>query len=411
MGKVTGATIFYDDGSCSHTENAQHLAPFDDFYRIEFEYDYGLHLLPSQFSSNKGMWRYHSLLPLEYEEILYPLPIGNTPLVALRGLRELLDLPSLWIKDETRSPTGSNKDRATALILENALHNDIHTISCASTGNVAVSLAIGAAACGKKAVIFVPADVSDTKLLLMCMSGATVFKVIEGYEAAVQISRRAARIFGWYDRNTGYNPLTVEAKKTVALEIWEQLGYQLPDVVVIPVGDGVTFSGIAKGFRELKLCGATSTLPRLIGIQAAGCSPLKVAWERNEEIHPTRPATIADGIAVGFPTYGTVTLHNVREHAGAFLTVSDSAIIEAVNTLTSHGGILAEPAGAAAFAGVQTALDVGLIQKNQVVVVLITGTILKTPHYIHPLSSNVVHQISASIDDEQLYEIHLSEIE
>jgi threonine synthase len=289
---------------------------YDETYRVEFEYDYGPHLLPTQPLSDEGMWRYHSLLPLHYVERLYPLAVGNTPLVAPHILRQLLNLPSLWIKDETRSPTGSNKDRATALILEDALHKGIQTICCASTGNVAVSLAVGAAATGKKAVIFVPDNVSDTKLQIMRMAGATIFKVIEGYEAAMQLSRRAAYTFGWCDRNTGYNPLTIEAKKTVALEIWEQLGHQIPDVVCIPVGDGVTFSGIAKGFRELKLCGATSKLPRLIGIQATGCQPLKIAWERNEEMHPIQPATIADGIAVGFPTYGTVTLRNIREYAG-----------------------------------------------------------------------------------------------
>ena len=157
----------------------------------------------------------------------------------------------LWLKDETRSPTGSNKDRATALVLEDAMRRDITTVTAASTGNVAVSLAVGAAAAGIKAVIFVPAAVKEGKLRLMLLAGATVFRVKEGYEAAFELSRAAARAFGWLDRNTGTNPWTVEAKKTVAFEIWEQLDRACTGCRGVPVGDGTTLSAIAKGFREL----------------------------------------------------------------------------------------------------------------------------------------------------------------
>jgi len=303
------------------------------------------------------------------------------------------------MKDETRSPTGSNKDRATALILEYALLNHIETVSCASTGNVAVSLAIGAASSGIKAMIFVPANVSDAKLLLMRMTGATVFKIIEGYEAAVKLSRLAAHALGWYDRNTGYNPLTLEAKKTVALEIWEQLGRQVPDVVVVPVGDGVTLNGIAKGFRELVWCGATNKQPRLIGIQAAGCQPLKMAWEQDEDCRSVHPNTIADGIAVESPINATMALRDIRESGGTFVAVSDEALLEAVNVLASQGGVLAEPAGAAAFAGTIQGLESGLIERNEMVVVLITGTGLKTPQYLRPSPSQTPHQIHADLDE------------
>jgi hypothetical protein len=188
------------------------------------------------------MWRYRELLPVPDGPVRYPVPIGGTPLLPVPALRAALGMPRLWIKDETRSPTASNKDRATALVLEDGLRQGATTITTASTGNAAVSTAFGAAAAGLRAVIFVSTDCQPDKLALMTQAGAWVFQVREGYAAAVDLSRAAARTFGWLDRNTGANPITIEAKKTVAFEVWEQLGRVLPDVMVAPVGDGPTLS-------------------------------------------------------------------------------------------------------------------------------------------------------------------------
>jgi len=364
------------------------------------------------------MWRYQALLPLE-DPILYPLAVGGTPLIASPRLREFTGLASLWLKDETRSPTGSNKDRATALILEQALHMGVGVVSCASTGNVAVSLALGAAASNIEAVIFVPVTVADIKLQLMLFAGATVFKVREGYEAAVRLSRAAAQAFGWYDRNTGYNPLTLEAKKTVALEIWEQLGRQIPDIVVVPVGDGVTLNGIAKGFRELLLCGVTTKVPRILGVQAEHCQPVKSLWESYQRIGvqarvgmgmaATLPSpygsTVADGIAVAAPSNMAMTLRDVHDCGGDFIAISDEVILHTVHLLASKAGILAEPAGAAALAGARQALTQGLIHKQDTVVVLVTGSGLKTPHYLQPSTLHGAYEVSAHLDDvKQIYE-------
>ncbi|WP_201374206.1 threonine synthase [Ktedonobacter robiniae] len=370
----------------------------DETERIELEYAYGPALLPEDSWSGDGMWRYLALLPTSHN-ILYPLAVGGTPLVAPLQLRQHTGLPGLWLKDETRSPTGSNKDRATALILEHALHHGIHTISCASTGNVALSLALGAAACGLEAVIFVPANVLDTKLHYMQMANATIFKVKGGYEAAVRLSREAARTFGWYDRNTGYNPLTLEAKKTVAFEIWDQLGRLVPDAVVVPVGDGVTLNGIAKGFRELMLCGATTRVPRIIGVQAEHCQPLKGAWEGKTIPLAHSGATIADGIAVSVPINGAMALRDVSESGGGFVAVSDEEILQAITLLAAAGGILAEPAGAAALAGARVALAQGLIQEQETLVVLVTGSGFKTPQYLHPQQYRPIYEVSADIDE------------
>jgi threonine synthase len=247
-----------------------------------------------------------------------------------------------------------------------------------------------------RAVIFVPATVGEGKLLLMLSAGAVVFKVEEGYERAFHLSRASAQAFGWMDRNTGTNPLTVEAKKTVAFEIWEGLDRRLPDVVVVPVGDGTSLSAVYKGFRELVLCGAAEQIPRLIGVQAEGCQPLRRAW-RGEEGGPMG-TTIADGIAVDAPINALTAVRDVVASGGGFVAVSDQAILGAMDTM-ARGGLLAEPAAAAGYAGLQPALEEGLITSEETVVVLVTGTALKTPQYLHP--SGAVFGIRGDIADVQ----------
>lgn len=364
---------------------------------VELIYDYAPELIPAAAAAGGDLWRYRSLLPLEDGPIRYPLAVGGTPLTAPPRLREALAMPNLFLKDESRGPTGSNKDRATALVLEQGLRRGASTVTCASTGNVAVSLAVGAAAAGMKAVIFVPAKVYDEKLQIMLFAGATVIKVEEGYVAAFELSRAAARQFGWLDRNTGVNPATLEAKKTVAFEIWEQLGREVPDVVVVPVGDGPTLSAVAKGFRELCACGVTRRVPRLLAVQAAGCQPLKRAWETGGPIEAVEPHTIADGIAVSVPISGRLVLRDVRETRGAFVAVEDSEMLDAIRQLATLAGILAEPAGAAALAGLRQMLEAGLVGRNERVVVLVTGSGLKTAQFLR--SERTTLEVSGSLDE------------
>jgi threonine synthase len=373
-----------------------HAAPISDDGTEEILYDYAPGLLPTGEWRGDGMWRYRKLLPLDERPISYPLPVGGTPLIAAPSLRELVGLPNLWLKDETRGPTGSNKDRATALVLQNAMASGMQRVTCASTGNVAVSLAIGAAAAGKEAITFVAADVADSKLRLMLQAGATVVKVHEGYDAAFRLSRAAAREFRWIDRNTGVNPATVEAKKTVAFEIWEQLQRELPDVVVVPVGDGPTLNGMAKGFRELVACGASDRLPRLIGVQAEGCQPIKRAWESGGPVRPTKPASIADGIAVGKPVSGVRAIRDVVRSGGCFVSVSDAQMLEAMRLLATRAGIFAEPAGAAALAGSLVALAEGFAGPEERIAVLVTGSSLKTPQFLR--CHGRVVEITADLD-------------
>lgn len=349
---------------------------------VDLRYPYGPGLLPRGAPGTDGMWRYRSLLPLGDGPVSYPLPVGGSPLIAPPALRTLLGLSSLWLKDETRGPSASNKDRATALVLELAMASGRRRVTCASTGNVAVSLAIGAAAAGLEAVTFVAADAAASKVRLMLAAGATVVRVRAGYDEAFRLSRAAAREFGWVDRNTGVNPVTVDAKKTVAFEIWEQLGQEVPDALVVPVGDGPTICALAKGFRELVACGGADRVPRLIGVQAEGCQPIKQAWQTGTNVRPTVPRTIADGIAVGRPIFGAAAIRDVQSTGGAFVAVTDSEMLSAMQLLARRAGVLAEPAAAAALAGALTALREGRLRPDERIVVLITGSSLKTPQHI-----------------------------
>jgi threonine synthase len=364
-----------------------------------FEYAYGPELLPAGAYTAHDMWRYRALLPIEEGTIQYPLLVGGTPLVAPAFLRERLRLPGLWLKDETRGPSGSNKDRGTGLVLEQALRTGVRTVSCASTGNVAASLAIGAAAAGVKAVLFVPANVNTTKLALMLYAGATVMRIVEGYGAAFELSRQAAQAFGWLDRNTGINPSTVEAKKTAAFEIWEQLGRRVPDVVFVPVGDGVTLWAMTKAFGELQACGATGGVPRIIGVQAEGCDPLYRAWQTGLAPAQVEPNTIADGIAVGEPLFGAAAIQAVRMSAGDILAVSDGDILEAARLLGRSAGIIAEPAGAAAMAGLVAARRLRLVDDAETVVVHVTGSGLKMPQFLR--TEAIPPAIHASLDEAE----------
>ncbi len=397
MGTPVGAVLVRDDQTEKYFADTESALEHGESGRISYQFAYGPQLIPPAGEPATSMWRYRDLLPLEPGPINYPLAVGGTPLLASPGLRAYLSMSGLWIKDETRTPTGSNKDRATALVLETAMRTGSSAVTCASTGNVAVSLAVGAAAAGKRAFIFVPDDVAESKLALMLLAGATVFRVRQGYDAAFKLSRRAAKEFGWHDRNTGYNPMTLDAKKTVALEIWEQLGREVPDVVVCPVGDGPTLSAIAKGFYELIACNIADRLPRIVAVQAEGCQPLVRAWESGDTLQPVIPRTIADGIAVGDPVSAGMVLRDVKKSGGTFVAVADDDLRSAMGTLASRGGVLAEPAGAAAWAGLERAVAQGKVGRDERVIVLVTGTAMKNLGGVRPERSAIT--INADLSD------------
>jgi len=324
------------------------------------------------------IWRYHELLPIRDPLAVPRVPVGLTPLYLFDGD---LDFPvprALWLKDDTRHPSGSAKDRATAVGIANAREVGAKGIAAASTGNAASSLALFAAREALPCLIFVPAAAPAAKLAQIRAHGATCLAVDGNYDQAFELCAEVSRRHGYYNRSTAVNPYLGEGKKTIALEIWEQLGFRIPDVVVVPVGDGCILGGVHKGFRDLREAGLVYGLPRLIGIQADGSAALARAWQAGKDrCDPVEARTVADSLAVSMPRDQVKALRAVRETNGAFLTVSDDEILRALSLLAARCGIFVEPAAAAALEGLRRGLEEGAISPAEEVTILLTGHGLK----------------------------------
>jgi threonine synthase len=331
-----------------------------------------------------SLWRYLPLLPVADPGAMgTPLrAAGWTPLYAPPLLSRQLGLPKLWVKDEGRNPTASFKDRASAVVVARAKEIKAPVIVTASTGNAGAALAGMAAAAGMQAVIFAPQTAPPAKVAQLLVYGAQVILVDGNYDAAFDLTIQAAQEYGWYCRNTGYNPFTIEGKKTAAYEIWEGLapaltGAQRRLCVFVSVGDGNIISGIHKGFKELHALGWMEHMPRLFGVQAHGSAAIANAWEAGSEtIHPVSAQTLADSISVDLPRDGVRAVRAAAQTAGAYVKVNDEEILKAIPALGS-AGIFAEPAGATAYAGLVSALEQGLIGPEDPVLVLNTGSGLK----------------------------------
>jgi threonine synthase len=320
-----------------------------------------------------------AFLPVRGPDSFPPYPAGDTPLLPAARLAARLGLESLWIKDDTRNPSGSTKDRASLLVAAKALEYGLGTIAAASTGNAGTALAAVGAAAGLDTVVFVPASAPEAKLVQMLSYGARVVPVDGSYDDAFELCLSACRQFGWYNRNTALNPFTIEGKKTAALEIARTLGAAGPDVVVVPVGDGVILSGVAKGFADLAAAGLLSRAPRLIAVQPEGSAAIARAWAAGlDEAEPVRGAhSIADSLTVEAPRNARLCLRRLRETGGGVVMVSDEKIGAAIPELASRAAVFAEPAAAAALAGLEKALRGGLVSASETIVLLITGTGLK----------------------------------
>jgi threonine synthase len=325
-------------------------------------------------SRENSHWRYLPLMPVSSSRSLPVLRAGWTPLYPGRGL---LDLPGLFIKDDSLNPTASLKDRATSVGIARALEEDASAVAAASTGNAGSSLAGFAAAEHVPCFIFVPANAPRPKIAQLLVYGATVFAVDGSYDDAFDLAAQAIEHYGWYNRSCAVNPYLIEGKKTVAFEICEQLGFRAPDKVFIPVGDGCIASGVYKGFEEFARLGFTERVPELIGVQAEGCDPIKVAFDGGCDLVPCDACTIADSIAAGHPRNWRKATRGIRTSNGSMMTVTDDEILAAIATLGRATGIFAEPAGATAFAGLTKAVSEGAVASDETVVVLMTGSGLK----------------------------------
>jgi threonine synthase len=253
-------------------------------------------------------------------------------------------------------------------------------ITTASTGNAAAALAGICASMGQANVIFVPESAPQAKIAQLLVYNATVMLVRGSYDDAFELCLAAAAEYGWYNRNTGYNPYMSEGKKTAALEICEQLGWQTPDVIVVSVGDGCIIGGLHKGLKDLHALGWIDRMPRLIGVQAEGSNFLYEAWQDGEDVLTKAPVlgtTVADSIAAGLPRDRIKALAAVVETGGAYVQVSDEEILAAIPRLAQGAGVFAEPAGAAALAGLIRAMDAGLVERDERIVVVNTGNGLK----------------------------------
>ena len=327
--------------------------------------------------TERTMWRYRELLPIEETTEPTPLRVGWSPLYDEPRLAAQLGLKQLWVKDDGLNPTGALKDRASAMAVAKAREAGAGVIACSSTGNAASSLAGNAAAAGLAPYIFVPSRAPKGKVAQLMTFGATVISVQGSYEETFELSRQAINRWGWYNRNAAINPYLSEGKKTVAYEILEQLGWQAPDYIAISVGDGCTIAGLWKGLKDLYAVGLIDRLPRLISAQAEGCCPINRAVVRGGGWEPMEENTFADSIAVGVPRNGDKALMAIRESQGLAVNVSDREIMEAQQLLGRSCGVFGEPAGVTAAAGVKKLCEQGILGREETVVSVVTGNGLK----------------------------------
>jgi len=338
----------------------------------------------------RSIWRYTPLLPVDplllADLHAEPLPahplfsVGWTPLYRSPRLAARVGVAEVYVKNDGLMPSASFKDRASAVAILKALELGRSVIAGASTGNAAASLATLSASLGLKNIIFVPAAAPQAKIAQLLVYGAQVLAVDGTYDQAFDLCLAACKIYGWYNRNTAYNPYMSEGKKTAAYEISEQLGWQVPDRVFIGVGDGCIIGGLHKGFKDLLALGWIERMPKLMGVQAAGSAALYEAWKKNVhplDMTPIDAHTVADSISAGLPRDRIKAMRAVRETDGAFVAVTDEEILAAMPILARDAGVFAEPAGAASYAGLVKAVALGMVAAHERVVVLATGNGLK----------------------------------
>ena len=331
----------------------------------------------------ESVWRYLPLLPVDdpgYDGT--PLKaVGWTPVYQPKALAEELKLEQLWLKDESSNPTASFKDRASSVVIARAKEIGAEIVVTSSSGNAGAALAGMAAAAKQETVIFVPKTAPAAKVAQLVVFGARVFLVDGVYDDAFDLSVKAAEAFGWYSRNTGFNPFTAEGKKTAGFEIWEQViyrgGLKKPLNVFVPVGDGNIISGVHKGFKDLQELGWLDQMPRIFGIQPEGSASIANAFKAgNEEILPVKADTLADSVSVDHPHDGLRALRAATQTGGKYITISDQSILDAIARL-GREGIFVEPAAASAYAGLESAVKQGFLEASDPVLVLLTGSGLK----------------------------------
>ncbi|MCF7945577.1 MAG: pyridoxal-phosphate dependent enzyme [Spirochaetia bacterium] len=296
-----------------------------------------------------------SVTPFDFFPYTVPTPdvypVGNTPLVKPDNLLNKYGFSHVFCKLEGNNPSGSFKDRASQLIAAQAVHFNESSVALASTGNAGSAMACAGAAYGLDIVLFVPETAPENKLMQSVLFGASVVPVKGSYDEAFSLSIAYTELFGGINRNTAYNPMTVEGKKSVSIEIFNQYGRDIPEIIYVPVGDGVIYSGIHKGFKDLQDAGLISNLPKLVCCQSEGSNAISKAWKSGEYRNLPAVSTIADSISVGSPASGIYAAEAITENGGWASEVTDDAILSAQLELSKEAGIFVEPAAAASWAG------------------------------------------------------------
>jgi threonine synthase len=327
-----------------------------------------------------SIWRYADLLPVDRGHAV-DLGAGFTPLVRADRLAAALGLGEVWVKNDTLNPTNSFKDRVASVALSKALEFGFKTAACASTGNLANSVAAHAARAGLRSVVFIPSNLERAKVVTTAVYGGDVVAIEGNYDDVNRLCAELAGTYRWAFVNVNVRPFYAEGSKTLAYETAEQLGWETPDHVVVPVASGSLLTKIRKGFDELHKVGLLESAPRVrvSGAQALGCSPVATAWrEGSDTIRPVKPDTIAKSLAIGNPADGYFALDAVRQTEGGLAAVSDGEVVEGIRLLARTEGIFAETAGGVTVASLKRLAEEGVVTADERVVLYITGLGLKT---------------------------------
>ena len=354
------------------------------FGPLEVSYDYDA--IGSAISREKiaagpaSIWRYADLLPVDRGHAV-DLGAGFTPLVRADRLAAALGLGEVWVKNDTLNPTNSFKDRVASVALSKALEFGFKTAACASTGNLANSVAAHAARAGLRSFVFIPSNLERAKVVTTAVYGGNVIAIEGNYDDVNRLCAELAGTYRWAFVNVNVRPFYAEGSKTLAYETAEQLGWETPDHVVVPVASGSLLTKIRKGFDELHQVGLLEQAPnvRVSGAQALGCSPVATAWrDGSDTIRPVKPDTIAKSLAIGNPADGYFALDAVRQTEGGLAAVSDGEVVEGIRLLARTEGIFAETAGGVTVASLKRLAEEGVVGADERVVLYITGLGLKT---------------------------------
>jgi len=345
---------------------------------LDLQYDYDLigkvlTLARLGQTTVRTQWRYLPLLPVRGPTRVPPLDVGWTPLYDARALAQTMGMDRIWLKDESKNPTGSIEDRATAVAVTRALEDNYSILTCGSTGNAALSSAALTAAAGLRTTLFVGHEASDGFIAQLLLFGPDVFVVEGNSEDAVRLSIRSAEEYGWYNRNGAVNPYLIEGEKTVAYEIGEQMHWAVPDCIIVPVAEGSTMAAVWKGYCEMKRLGWINSLPRMIGVQAEGAAAIYTAWKEERDPVAVQPETVAESLAVGVPRDWRKAIKAVSDSAGLMVAVSDREILQAMSLLGERSGIMVEPGSAATLAALVSLLRSRQLPRSLSVVLLIGG--------------------------------------